>query len=67
MQERKYKKRFIHSSKSNIKVSVVDIQIDTNTDNNHQNETLEFLHTQERNLFFSLLSEEFINSLGNDL
>lgn len=52
------------SSKSGIKVSVVDIQIDVKTDNNYQNETLEFLHTQERNLFFSLLSKDFINSLG---
>lgn len=52
------------SKKRDLKVSVVDIQIDTATDNDHQNETMEFLHTQERNIFFSLLSEEFINSLG---
>ena len=52
------------SSKSDVKISVVDIQIETHTDNNLQNETLEFLHTQERNLFFSLLSKEFVNSLG---
>lgn len=52
------------SNKPEVKVSVVDIQIDTTTDNEKQEETLEFLHTEERNLYFSLLSNSFIESLG---
>ena len=52
------------SNKPNVKVSVVDIEIDTKTDNERQSETLEFLHTQERNLFFSILDKQFIDSLG---
>lgn len=52
------------SNKSKVKVSVVDIQIDTTTNNDKQEETLDFLHTEERNLYFSLLSNNFIESLG---
>ena len=32
--------------------------------NNKWEDTLEFLHEQERNLFFSILSKSFIDSLG---
>ena len=46
------------------KASVVDLQIVANCNNFTQKETLEFLHTEERNLFFSLLDKSFINSLG---
>lgn len=52
------------SNKSDTKVSVVDIQIDTTTNNQKQFETMEFLHTEERNLFFSILDKRFIDSLG---
>lgn len=52
------------SNKPEVKVSVVDIEIDTTTSNAKQEETLDFLHTQERNLYFSLLSNNFIESLG---
>lgn len=52
------------SNKPNIKVSVVDIEIDTTTSNERQKETLEFLHTHERTLFFSILNKQFIDSLG---
>lgn len=52
------------SNKSDIKVSVVDIQLDCATNKEKQEKTLEFLHTQEKNLFYSILSTQFINSLG---
>lgn len=52
------------SNKPEIKVSVVDIQIDTATSNEKQQVTLEFLHREERNLFFSLLAKQYIDSLG---
>lgn len=52
------------SNKPNVKVSVVDIQIDTTTNNDKQEETIEFLHTEERNLFFSILDKHYIDSLG---
>lgn len=52
------------SNKPEVKVSVVDIQIDATADNDKYEGALEFLHTQERNLYFSLLSNKFIESLG---
>lgn len=52
------------SNKSNVKVSVVDIQLDCATNKEKQEETLEFLHTEEKNLFYSILSKQFIDSLG---
>lgn len=52
------------SNKPNVKVSVVDIEIDTTTNKEKQEETLDFLHTEERNLFFSILDKHFIDSLG---
>lgn len=52
------------SNKPNVKVSVVDIQLDSTANNEKQQEVLEFLHTQERNLFFSILNDNFIESLG---
>lgn len=52
------------SQKNDTKVSVVDIQIVANNDNNGFAEILEFIHTQEKNLYFSILNENFINSLG---
>lgn len=52
------------SNKQDVKVSVVDIQLDSTADNEKQEEVLEFLHTQERNLFFSILNDNFIESLG---
>ncbi len=52
------------SIKSDDKVSVVDIQIDTTTNNEKQEETLEFLHKEEKTLFFSLLDTKYIDSLG---
>ena len=52
------------SNKPSIKVSVVDIQIDATTSNDNLESTIEFLHREERNLFFSLLNKKFIDSLG---
>lgn len=52
------------SNKSDDKVSVVDIQIDATTNNEKQEETLEFLHREEKNLYFSLLDKKYIDSLG---
>lgn len=52
------------SNKPDVKVSVVDIQLDSTANNEKQEEVLEFLHTQERNLFFSILNDNFIESLG---
>ena len=52
------------SNKPDVKVSVVDIQLDSTSNNDNQQEVLEFLHTQERNLFFSILNDKFIESLG---
>lgn len=52
------------SNKPNIKVSVVDIQIDAATNNDNLEDTIEFLHREERNLFFSILNKKFIDSLG---
>lgn len=52
------------SNKPEIKVSVVDIQLETKANNEMQKEMLEFLHTEEKNLYFSLLSDKFIESLG---
>ncbi len=52
------------SNKLDVKVSVVDIQLESVANNEKQQEVLEFLHTQERNLFFSILNDNFIKSLG---
>lgn len=54
----------LSSQKSRGKVSVVDLQIVSKADNKSVFTTLAFLHKEERNLFFSILSKQFIDSLG---
>lgn len=52
------------SQKDNTKASVVDIQIVSACNNNNYAEILEFIHTEEKNLYFSILNKNFIDSLG---
>ena len=54
----------LSTNNPNIKASVVDIQLETECNSETQKAKLDFIHREERNLFFSLLSKEFIESLG---
>ena len=47
-----------------IKASFVDISLESKTDNTNLQEVLEFIHTYEKLLFFSIITEEFKNRLG---
>lgn len=52
------------SQKDETKASVVDIQIGARCNNTNQDKILEFIHTEEKNLYFSILNKHFIDSLG---
>lgn len=44
--------------------SFVDISLESKADNNNYQTVLEFIHRHEKLLFFSIITEEFKNSLG---
>ena len=47
-----------------VKASFVDISLESKANNNNFQAVLEFIHVYEKLLFFSIITEEFKNSLG---